>query len=160
MRAARRFAVELENDGLQNNERVARVCAELFGSLALTGIGHGTDRAILLGLTGEKPEELEPEEIEAKLEEIRGTKSLPLLGSHAVGFDEARDLLFHSDQILPGHPNGMRFSAFDESGQVLTNEIYYSIGGGFIVKEGEPWPGDVPALPVPHRFGNGAELLD
>ncbi len=155
MRAARRFAL-----GIENNGQVVRVLAELFGSLALTGIGHGTDRAILLGLMGEQPEQVDPAQVEGKLEEIRATNTLRVLGGRAVPFEESHDLLFHADQVLPGHPNGMQFSAFGESGELLTSEIYYSIGGGFIVKEGEPWPGDVPPLPVPHPFANGAELLE
>jgi L-serine dehydratase len=155
MRAARRFAL-----GIENNKQVVRVLAELFGSLALTGIGHGTNRAILLGLMGEQPEQVDPAQVEGKLEEIRATKTLRVLGGRAVPFEESHDLLFHADRVLPGHPNGMQFSAFGESGELLTSEIYYSIGGGFIVKEGEPWPGDVPPLPVPHPFANGAELLE
>ncbi len=155
MRAARRFAL-----GLEDNKHAERVLAELFGSLALTGIGHGTDRAILLGLMGEQPEQVDPAQIEGKLEEIRATKALRLLGGRPVPFDTSNDLLFHADQVLPGHPNGMQFSAFGEGGELLRSETYYSIGGGFIVKEGEPWPGDVPPLAVPHPFANGAELLE
>jgi L-serine dehydratase len=158
MRAAERFAAELDSSGMM--ERVTRVQAELFGSLALTGIGHGTDRAVLLGLAGEKPEEVDPEQIEQKLDDVRRTKTLRLQGGHPIPFEEPRDLLFHADRVLPGHPNGMQFSAFEESGAVLASDTYYSIGGGFILKDGEPSPGDIPQLAVPHPFSNGAELLE
>lgn len=158
MRAARSFAVDLERSG--SFLQVTRILAELFGSLALTGIGHGTDRAILLGLVGESPEQVDPDSVDPLLARIRGSNSLRLLGARAIDFEERRDLLFHSDRALPGHPNAMQFSAFDGTGELIARDIYYSVGGGVIVKEGEPWPGDVPALPVPHPFGNGAELLE
>ncbi|MGA8029867.1 MAG: L-serine ammonia-lyase [Bryobacteraceae bacterium] len=153
MRAARQFAAELD-------ESAARIQAELYGSLALTGEGHGTDRAVLLGLTGERPEEIDPAAIDSIVHTIRGTKTLRILGGRPIRFEEQRDLLFHEKFVLPGHPNGMRFSAFDEQGQLLISEVYYSIGGGFILKEGEPLSTDVASLPVPHPFSNGAELLE
>jgi L-serine dehydratase len=149
---------ELESAG--KLERVARVLSELFGSLALTGIGHGTDRAVLLGLSGEKPEEVDPEAIPALLEHIRSQHILRLLGMRAIEFDEPRDLLFHCDERLAGHPNGMRFSAFDAAGQLIESAVFYSIGGGFIVKEhGEAAASGETALPVPHPFSSGAEML-
>ncbi len=158
MRAARRFVEGLDREpGLAN---VARVAAGLYGSLALTGIGHGTDRAVLLGLSGEKPEEIDPGEIDSIVDTVRTTRTLRVLGKQAVSFDASRDLVFHTDLILPGHPNGMQFSAFDQHGNMLAKEIYYSIGGGFIIKEGEPSATDTPPLPVPHPFSNAAELLE
>ncbi len=158
MRAAGRFAAGLVSSG--KSENVARIVVELFGSLALTGIGHGTDRAVLLGLMGEKPEEVDPAQVEALLEEIRRTKELRLPGGPAITFDESSDLLFRVGQVLPGHSNALQLSAFDAGGVSFARETYYSIGGGFIVKEGDPWPGDVPPLDVPHPFSNGAELLE
>ena len=158
MRAARRFAERLA--GSAALPHVTRVVAQLFGSLALTGLGHGTDRAILLGLSGQKPEEIDPTHIDSLLETIRRTHSLHLLGAKSIAFDEARDLVFHTDRVLPGHPNGMRFQALDEQGRVLAIETYYSIGGGFIIREGEPSTTDTAPLPVPHPFSNAAELLD
>jgi len=143
MRAARQFLGELEEDGML--ALVARVLAELYGSLALTGMGHCTDRAVLLGLAGERPEDVHPEQIDSIVEKICASRNI--------------DLLFHADRVLPGHPNGMRFSAFDAQGRVLRSDVYYSIGGGFIVKEGEPLLTDAPSLPVPHPFSNGTELL-
>jgi len=140
MRAARRFAVELETEGVLDS--VAQVRVELYGSLALTGLGHGTDRAVLLGLSGEEAATIDPASIEPKLVEIRSSGHLELLGSHPIPFREANDLIFHRDQMIPPeavtqHPNGVRFSAFDASGNVLMTRTYFSIGGGFIVADGE-----------------------
>jgi L-serine dehydratase len=156
MRAAGRFVRDLEGENLLGS--VARVAGELFGSLALTGVGHGTDRAVLLGLAGEVPEEVQTSVIEPQLNHIRGKRSLNLLGKKAVAFHEETDLLFHSDQVLPGHPNGMRFQAFDASGTCLLCQVYYSIGGGFIVLEGEQLSA-AGNLSVPFPFSNGEELL-
>ncbi len=158
MRAAFRFVNELQEEGIL--EKVKRIQSELYGSLALTGIGHGTDRAVLLGLSGEKPEEVEPDAVQTKLDEIRSQRTLRLLGLREVQFDEARDLHFHGDLVLPGHPNGMRFTAFDGQGATLTAGVFYSIGGGFIAKEGEVSAKESRSLPVPHPFSNGAELLE
>ncbi len=154
MRAAYRFAAELKQ------LPVDRVAAELYGSLALTGLGHCTDRAVLLGLSGEQPDKVDTAQIEATLRRIRERHSLPLAAANEIRFDEATDLIFHGDQVLPGHPNGMRFTAFDKGGRVLSEQVFYSIGGGFIVKEGEPVDTMRPPLPVPHPFTSGAELLD
>src|SRR3954452_5008299 len=156
MRAAGRFVRELERKDLLPSVR--RVLAELFGSLALTGVGHGTDRAVLLGLSGEQPEEVETSAIEPLLGGIRGSQTLNLLARTAISFKEDSDLLFHNDQILSGHPNGMRFQAFDESGVCLLRQVYYSVGGGFIVREGEDVAAATP-LRVPYPFSNGEELL-
>src|SRR6266850_4969385 len=129
MRAAADFAGELETRG--EMVRVARVLAELYGSLALTGHGHGTDRAILLGLSGELPDLIEPETIEPKLMEIRGAKKLNLAGAKEIAFDEATDLLWHKDKTLAAHSNGMRFTALDAAGVTIATQVYFSIGGGF-----------------------------
>ncbi|HEX3684920.1 MAG TPA: L-serine ammonia-lyase [Bryobacteraceae bacterium] len=157
MRAARRFAAGLQERGLIG--QAARVKAELYGSLALTGVGHGTDKALLLGLSGEMPEEVDPARVDSIVSEIRETKRLRVFGRREIEFDETRDLLFHNDMILPQHPNGMRFSAFDESGHELVREAYFSIGGGFVLKEGESEQ-DAAPLPVPHPFSNAAEMLE
>lgn len=158
MRAARQFAAGLDQE--QALGRTERIKTELFGSLALTGIGHGTDRAILLGLSGEEPEKVDPAAIEQIVETIRAQESLMLLGKQRVRFLEARDLLFLNNEKLPGHPNAMRFTAFDKVGLVLGTAIYYSIGGGFIVREGvEARVSADDALAVPNPFSNAAELL-
>jgi L-serine dehydratase len=130
MRAAADFASKLPDS-------VIRVRAELFGSLALTGLGHGTDRAVLLGLAGELPDRIDPADIEPKLHAIRTSHRMPLNGTREIAFDESTDLIFHRDKILPGHPNGMRFTAYEAAGTELTRQVYYSVGGGFILREGE-----------------------
>jgi len=157
MRAARQFVVDLST--ANQLPAAARIKAELFGSLALTGLGHATDRAILLGLSGEKPEQVDPANIESLILQIRANESLNVLGQHILPFLESRDLLFLNSATLPGHPNAMRFSAFDSAGDVLDSAVYYSIGGGFIVKEGAPPFDDSTSLPVPYQFSNAAELL-
>jgi L-serine dehydratase len=158
MRAARRFLLDARQAGFL--ERVERVGAQLYGSLALTGKGHCTDRAILLGLEGEVPATLEPGTVEARLERIRGAGRLRLLGEREIAFDEPMDLLFHREQILPRHTNGMRFTAFDGAGEVLASETFYSIGGGFIVRGDEPEATNVSPVPVAFPFDNAAELLE
>ena len=165
MRAALRFVAEL-----QNLEAVASVHAELYGSLAHTGIGHGTDRAILLGLCGEAPDQVDPAAIDATLERIRSTASLPLAGSHVVPFLAETDLQFRRGEMYPphaqaatSHPNGMRFTAFDRSGAVLSQQVFYSVGGGFILSAAElaPDPEEKQVAPrfVPYPFSSAAELL-
>jgi L-serine dehydratase len=140
MRAALRFVRELEFAGLTS--QAASIQVDLFGSLALTGHGHGTDRAILLGLSGQTPEGIDPAEIETMLASIRAAKKLELPGRHSIDFDETKHLIFHRDQMYPvakvvSHPNGMRFSAFDPHGRLLFERIFFSIGGGFILSEEE-----------------------
>jgi L-serine dehydratase len=157
MRAARQFTTRLRMAGLLS--RTSRVKAELFGSLALTGIGHATDKALLLGLSGEAPELIEPSAIESIIANIRSEGRMPLGNERLIRFVEDRDLLFHNDSVLPGHPNGMRFTAYDAGGAVLLEDVYYSVGGGFIVREGDTSAATTPALPVPYPFASGAELL-
>jgi L-serine dehydratase len=157
MRAARRFVVELDAVGLL--QAAARVTVELYGSLALTGHGHGTDRAILLGLLGEEPDKVDPAAIDGIVKQVREKQVLSLLGKHAVSFDEARDLLWHRTETLPAHPNGMRYTALDADGFVLRQQIFFSIGGGFIRAEGE----DASAgafVTIPYPFHSAAELLE
>jgi len=156
MRAAADFARGLETRG--ELAHVARVQVELYGSLALTGRGHGTDRAILLGLSGELPDAIEPETIEPKLTAIRGAKKLMLAGLGEIAFDEATDLLWHKDKTLAAHSNGMRFTAFDAGGTVIATQVYFSIGGGFILREGENAGAKV-VKPVPFLFSSADELL-
>src|SRR5665213_1077485 len=118
MRAARRFCVDLEAAG--QIEESTRIMVELFGSLALTGHGHGTDRAILLGLLGEQPDQIDPAMIDGILTRVRTNHQLSLLGKHGIRFDEPKDLLWHRNEMLPGHSNGMRYTAFAGDGSVLT----------------------------------------
>jgi L-serine dehydratase len=163
MRAALRFVHTLNSANLLN--RTARVVVDLYGSLALTGIGHGTDRAILLGLLGDAPDTIEPAQIEAKLAAIRTTSTLSLLGRRTVPFLEPQHLLFHRDQMYPSpgivsHPNGMRFTAFDDSDTLLSEMVFYSIGGGFIVSETErTTESTISNRIVPYPFRSAADLL-
>jgi L-serine dehydratase len=133
MTAACRFVEALSRKALL--ERTERVQAELYGSLALTGKGHATDRAVLLGLSGERPDRLDPDSADLIVEAIRSTGSLRLGGRREIGFDEARDLKFLQRERLPHHSNGMRFTAFGESGETLETSVSYSVGGGAIVDE-------------------------
>jgi L-serine dehydratase len=142
----------------EQNRQVARVEVELFGSLALTGHGHATDRAVLLGLSGEEPETIDPATIEEKVATIRARHELLLLGQLAIPFHKDDDLLFLKTQTLPGHSNGMRFTAFDETGAELYSAIFYSVGGGFIRREGEE-SGRSELKEPPFPFSSAAELL-
>ena len=155
MRAAYRFAGKLSDRKLL--ERVARIRVELFGSLALTGIGHGTDRGILLGLMGKQPDEIDPSEIRGLMEGIHKSGLLTLFARQPVPFD-AGDLVFQKDALLPGHSNGMRFTAFGVDGQALDTRVFYSVGGGFITEEGEA-PAARNETHVLYPFGSADELL-
>jgi len=158
MRAAREFAQDLRNEGLLGKTR--QVIVRLYGSLALTGHGHGTDRAILLGLEGALPETVDPDSFEPTVKRIRSTGRINLLGEHDTVFDEPMQLLFMRTERLPHHSNGMRFSALGDGGAILKEENFYSIGGGFITREGETEASAaVHALP-PHPFASGDELLE
>ncbi len=159
MRAALRFARRLEESGAL--DRVARIEVVLYGSLAFTGRGHGSDKAVILGLAGETPEGIDPDSIEARYEAARATKTIRLLGRQDLRFDLPDDLVFNRKETLPLHSNGMRFSAFDAEGRTLEQRVYYSVGGGFVVDEGASGEArikpDDTALPYP--FHSGADLL-
>ncbi len=160
MRAALRFATGLAESGQLT--QTARIQAELYGSLGATGRGHGSDKAVLLGLQGEAPDQVDTATVPAKLEAIRATHSLNLLGRHQIAFTEADDLLFHKRASLPYHPNGMRFTAFAASGAELRNRVYYSVGGGFVVNE-EAAGSDriVPdQTTLPYEFKSAKRLLE
>ena len=183
MRAARRFALELKERGLlgvargpkpaQENNRTApngtakavplqnavRVRVELFGSLALTGHGHQTDRAVLLGLSGEEPETIDPATIYEKVGSIRQRQGIKLLGELSIPFHEDSDLMFLKTQTLPGHSNGMRFTALGENGAELHSAIFYSVGGGFIQREGKQMGSSTLKTP-PFPFASADELLE
>jgi L-serine dehydratase len=157
MRAAREFALGLKRDGLL--AATQEITVRLYGSLALTGAGHGTDRAILLGLEGAQPETVDPDSIEPTVQRIRKTGRLNVLGEHDTAFDEPMQLLFMRAERLPGHSNGMRFSALGADRKVLREESYYSIGGGFITREGETEARENNHAAPPYPFESGAELL-
>ena len=125
MKAARMFAAGLEDAGTLAD--VATIECELFGSLGLTGKGHGSDKAVLLGLEGAEPDSVAIESIEPTLERIRAEQRIHLMGKHAVPFVEKQRLLFRKTS-LPYHPNGMRFSAYNKHGDTLASHVYYSVG--------------------------------
>ncbi len=160
MRAACRFAREL--GGLL--ARVERIQAELFGSLALTGLGHATDRAVLLGLAGNEPAAIDPASIDSTIAEIRATHRLDLAGVRRIPFEEPRDLIFRKNLMFPPgalteHPNGLRLKAFDAAGAILCERTFFSIGGGFITEDGADASAAMQQREVPFPFHNAAELL-
>jgi L-serine dehydratase len=157
MRAARDFIANLDRAGKLSG--VARVVTDLYGSLALTGKGHGTDRALILGLLGEVPDQVDPATIDNTVQLARVTESINLLGRQRVPFSDANDLLFHTKETLASHSNGMRFTAFAADGLVIDTQIYYSIGGGFIQREDESQAAKAEHAPVPFPFRSAAELL-
>jgi len=133
MRAARTFTTGLEQDGLLGS--VDSVRAELFGSLGATGHGHGSDKAVLLGLLGEDPETVDTASVEERVAAIKASSRLLLLGKHEIAFVVDTHLVMHRRKSLPYHPNGMTFTAYDAAGEVLRHRTYYSVGGGFVVDE-------------------------
>jgi L-serine dehydratase len=163
MRAALRFTRELTSKNLL--DQTAKVNVDLYGSLALTGIGHGTDRAILLGLLGEAPDTVDPTTVDAKISAIRATNSIALGDRRTIRFVESENLNFRRNQMypdpaVPSHPNGIRFTAFDNNGAKLADEAFYSIGGGFIVSESERLAESVTSSrKVPYPFRSAADLL-
>ena len=160
MRAARQFAVRLRDAQLL--DQVARISVTLYGSLGATGKGHGSDKAILLGLSGHEPDTVDVDAIAGIVDRIRGTHALSVLGTHTLPFEERRDLTFNHKDTLPLHSNGMLFAAFAADGSGLTTGTFYSVGGGFVVEN--PGSGtekrivpDVTVLPFP--FHTGDDLL-
>jgi len=160
MRAAARFVSRwLDEKGVLTD--VMRIRVEVFGSLALTGRGHGTDKALLMGLEGELPDVINPDTIPVALERIRNEKCVCLLGKHKIAFDEKSDLVMNKRDKLPYHSNGMRFTAFDAAGSVLATRDYYSVGGGFVVNQDHAAEDKIVAdtTPLPFPFHSAAELL-
>jgi L-serine dehydratase len=160
MRAAKRFAERLRDDGQLSS--VARVKVELFGSLGFTGKGHGSDKAVIVGLEGDDPPTVDVDSIEKRVAAVAQTKRIKLLGTHDVDLDLADGLIFHRREKLPLHANGMRFSAFDAENKKIVDRVYYSVGGGFVVDHtGAPADGSLPAdqIEVPYPFNSGDDLL-
>jgi L-serine dehydratase len=154
-RAAQRFLARCREWG--RFDRITHVRADLFGSLAKTGRGHGTDFAVLLGLSGEDPVTCDVAQLHAKVEAVRAAGSIPLGGLRAVPFRPAEDVVFHTDATLPFHPNGLTFTATLEGGGTHA-ETYYSVGGGFVVQEGEA-EGERQPVAVPLPVDTAADLL-
>jgi len=160
MNAARQFAMGLAEAGLL--AECSRVGAALYGSLGATGAGHGSPKAVILGLEGERPESVDVDRISDRVAAVREQGKLNLLGRKILDFDYGNDLVMHRDESLPFHANGMRFTAYDSSGEVLDQRVFYSVGGGFIVDEtataGDVIVNDPTKLPYP--FATAEELLD
>ena len=160
MRAARRFVADLAGEGLL--ESVAGIDVGLYGSLALTGRGHCTDRAVLAGLEGIEPDSVAAQSIAAIETRIGRTRRIGLLGEHEIGFDPDVNLVFHYDEILPQHPNGLRLTARDADGEPMATQEFFSVGGGFVLR-GDEMHGDVEHTEtdtVPFAFDTASELLD
>ncbi len=155
MRAANAFLSQIDL------QQVNRIQVELFGSLALTGKGHATDKAILNGLTGERAETVNTQTFTSRAKTIISNQTLCLAGEKNIGFIEARDLLLHQKERLPFHSNGMRFTAYNESNRELISQVFYSVGGGFIVtaEQAANTPSAQPEQAIPYPFESAAELL-
>jgi L-serine dehydratase len=159
MVAARRFVLELEAKGELQSVKAIRV--DLYGSLAMTGEGHCTDRAILLGLMGKQPHSIDPDRFQSILLEVDSTASINLNGKFQVPFRRQAQLVFNRRKTLPQHPNGMVFIASGADNEVLLRECYFSIGGGFVFSEAELSQQTVPSLDpqIPYPFSSSVELL-
>ncbi len=155
MRAAANFAASLEG------KPVARVVCKLYGSLAATGKGHGTDRAILLGLTGELPESVDIDAIPTILKACKETHTLTLPNGRQIAFDPSKDMDFSRMKALPRHPNGMHFTALNEADEIIAEDVIYSLGGGFIISDND-WDAATHqhSKTLPYPFDNAKELLE
>ncbi|MEU3505789.1 serine dehydratase beta chain, partial [Streptomyces hundungensis] len=160
MRAARMFAARLKNEGLIAH--TTRIRAELYGSLGATGHGHGTPKAVLLGLEGDSPRTVDVESADERVEAIKDSGRLNVLGMHEIAFSYDDDLVLHRRKALPYHANGMTIFAYDVEGALVLEKTYYSVGGGFVVDE-DAVAGEDPIVPddtvLKHPFRTGDELL-
>jgi len=152
MRAAVRFVNSLKNKPVHN------ILVEIYGSLALTGKGHGTDSALLIGLEGNLPHLVDPDTILPRTESIKKTKKI-LINEKEINFDYDKDFIFHRDKLLPKHTNGIKLTAFDHQHNIMTEQVYYSIGGGFIVSDDE-FGHEISEVKLPYPFDSAQELLD
>lgn len=159
MVAGRRFGLRLEEQGLL--ARTAALTVDLYGSLALTGKGHATDTAVILGLAGEEPATVDVDAVPGIIAAVTESRRLALLGRHEVAFDPQADLHFRQRERQPFHSNAMAISAFDAAGELLDRRFYYSVGGGFILDEDEAARNapDDDATEIPYPFASGGELL-
>ncbi|MFV0478605.1 MAG: L-serine ammonia-lyase [Parahaliea sp.] len=159
MNAARQFSLGLTRVGVLAD--CERVTAELFGSLGATGVGHGSPKAVILGLEGEDPATVNVENIPQRVNQVREQGRLKLLGGREIAFSYQDDLIMHRSESLPFHANGMRFSAYNGDGQLLRQRIYYSVGGGFVIDDSADSEDILveDSTPVPYPFSSAAELL-
>ena len=156
MRASAMFVRELRESG--GLTRAQRVVVDLYGSLALTGRGHATDRAVMLGLEGRQPDSTDPEVAAARVESIASTHRLQLAGEVEIAFDASTCIVWHTSEMLPGHSNGMRITAFDDAGSMLLTRVYYSVGGGFVETENSTQQ-ETGEADVPYPFAMAEQLL-
>lgn len=156
MRAAQNFALSLHTQHLL--EKIDSVELMLYGSLAYTGVGHGTIGALYMGLMGFDPETIDPHTIQPLVEDIHQARTIILLNQHTIPFNETH-LIFNTEELLPHHSNAMRFKAFDANKKCLCEDVYYSVGGGFIVKDSEKNAPRESSSVLPYPYANGAELM-
>jgi len=156
MRAARLFAKQIVEI-----DKLTRVKIELFGSLGHTGKGHGSDLAVLLGLQGEKPDQIDTDSIEAKIQSIATSGQIKIKNKKLIDFKQTQDLIFHKRKTLPGHANGLKFIAYDRLQNILLENIYYSVGGGFVISE-QTETSEITKqhLSLPFDFQTGEQLLN
>ncbi len=159
MRAALTFARGLREDELLS--QTVSIRTELFGSLGATGKGHGSDKAVLLGLEGETPEQTDTDQIESRLKRIRSNARVCLLGEHDIDFVEREHLIMHRRKSLPYHSNAMQFTALDAQAEVIRRKTYYSVGGGFVVNEDAVGSDriQVDDTVLPYPFTTGGQIL-
>jgi len=156
MKAAAAFVAGLDEEA---RGRIKDLRAILLGSLAWTGRGHATDKAIVLGLSGRLPDTLDPDQADEAVATIARSRQLKLPGGETIAFDPACDIVFDFDTVPPSHPNTMRFIALDAAGATLREETWYSLGGGFIHREGDDPATQTSGVAVPFPFGSAAELI-
>jgi L-serine dehydratase len=157
MRAARAFVEELERE--EKFDAVDRLHAGLFGSLGATGRGHGSDKAVILGFMGESPETVDTTTADTVVNEATEAGKILLAGRRMITFNRSKDVVLHLRKSLPAHPNGMRFQAFDNQGRVLSERVYYSVGGGFVVDENDVGNSHRETIQLPYPFSDAEELL-
>ena len=157
MRAAQAFVTSLAGSGLLG--RTVRIEARLYGSLAWTGRGHGTDKAVVLGLAGQLPDTVDPDEADGLVERLATDRRLTLPDGSVIDFDPTADVVFDYEGQTPVHPNTLRFAALDASGETLLMEIWYSVGGGFVLRDGDAQGAGADEVRLPFPYRSGAELL-
>lgn len=157
MKAAAAFVATLSDE---ERSAVQRLRVTLLGSLAWTGRGHSTDKAVILGLSGFAPETIDPDKADDNVAAVAATKQLTLPGGRTINFDPAQEIDFNFDEVATVHPNTIRFSAFDANGNELKKETWYSVGGGFIQREGEGSSATVSSSEIPFDYKNAAELIE
>jgi L-serine dehydratase len=160
MKAAHTFVQRLTEAGCL--EQLSRLQVTLYGSLAYTGRGHGTDKAVMLGLSGNLPDQIDPDDIDEILEAIQNSGSIDLPGKANIKFEQKTDLIFNKRETLPHHSNGMRFAAFDQNDELLIEREYYSVGGGFVVNQDEAAADRImkDKSELPYTFTSGDKLLE